>query len=166
MNHIQNYLLTIIGIGFLCAFISAIVPSSASNRFVTLGCGLLMLLTLIKPLANLDMEYLAESISRYKISETEIKSETKIDNKKLIAGIIKEKCETYIWDKAEQIGIEPLEIKVKICDNNDYPYPNGLLILCNYSEKQRRDLTQWVERELAIEEENQEWIWNERQTSK
>ena len=161
-EEIQNYLLTFISACFLCAVVQALMPKGAEKKAACFGCGLVLILTVLKPVAALDLEHLARSISRWEIQASEIQSGIKIENQELIAAIIKEKCETYIWDKAAALGIVPQSVEVEILADGSQPHPCSVKITGEYTQGQKQQLSQWIRQELAVGTEDQEWTWSKR----
>lgn len=160
MESVQKYLLQLVTVCFLCAVVQALIPKGAVKRVVCVGCGLLLVLTALRPVAHLDLEDLARSISRWNIQASETESGIRVDNQQLISAIIKENCETYIWDKAAVLGFEPKTVEVEIKEDGGYPYPCKVSITGAYTAGQKQQLADWIQRELAIKTENQEWTWN------
>lgn len=165
MKEVQSYLLSVIGISFLISVAQALIPHGILKKCVIFVCGLLLILTAIKPIQKIDLPILAQSISRMQVKESETYSGIEMENEKLISGIIKEKSETYIWDKATEIGINPLAIEVEVTTDASYPYPESVIIRGEYTQQQKQQLSEWIERELAIGIEHQEWLWNESQAN-
>lgn len=162
MPEIKKYLLSLVVIGFLGAVAQAMIPNGALKKCVGFASGLLLILYAVRPMSELEIKDIAQSIGRVQVSEKYSTSGIEADNRRIISGIIKEKCETYIWDKATQLGMHPSKIMVKISEDAAYPYPSGSRIQGEFTPMQKQHLSEFIEREFAITAENQEWIWNER----
>ena len=76
--------------------------------------------------------------------------------------VIKEKCETYIWDKAVSLGFEPLGVEVEIMADGGQPYPCRVIISGEFTQGQKQQLSHWIQQELAVKTEDQEWTWSKR----
>ena len=157
---IRSYLLSLVSVGFIEVVVQSVLPPGAVKRAAAAVCGLLMILTVIKPLAELDLEKLSFSIAQIDVMETTAISNVEIDNQSIIAAIIKENTESYILDKAAEFGIEPVRITADVVCDGGHPYPSRVLICGEYTDSSKRRLSVWIANELAIEPKNQEWVWN------
>ena len=82
---------------------------------------------------------------------------TALDSQELIAVLIKEKAEAYIWDKAVSCGITPSEITVEVNTDGDYPYPYRAAVTGRFTSEQQAAVTRDLEENLAIPSQRQEW---------
>lgn len=162
MEAVREYFLTMILTGIFASVVQIMLPAGFCKRIAGICGGLLLVITAISPITRLDYDQIAESISRIQIADLEASSGLTIDNKSLISQIIKEQTESYILDKAAEILFAPKTVDVTVCESGDYPVPESVTVCGPYSESQRTRLTAWIERELAIAPEHQEWLWNER----
>lgn len=138
------------------------MPNGIGKKAACFGCGLVLILIALKPVAALDIENLARSISRWEIQASETESGIEIENQAIIIAIIKEKCETYIWDKAVSLGFEPLGVEVEIMADGGQPYPCRVIISGEFTQGQKQQLSHWIWQELAVKTEDQEWTWSKR----
>jgi len=153
---LRTYLLAVTAACLFSSILLALVPQGSVKRAMTFVCGLAVILTALGPVVKLDAGALARSISRAKIASDETASGITVDNRALISAIIKEKTETYIWDKAEELGFRP-SVRVTMEDGGDYPYPARVSIAGTFTEAQKKELSEALEEELAIPKECQEW---------
>ncbi len=154
---VRDYLLSVVAVALLSGVVLALTPKGAVHRTLTFLCGLAMILAALGPIARLDFDALAQSMARARIQAREAAEGVQVDNRELIADIIKEEAEAYIWDKAEGLGCTPMEVTVEVSMEGEYPYPYRatLRILCTASQEQA--LRRALEQELAIPAERQEW---------
>lgn len=155
----QNYLLRLVICGAFCAVLRSTLPGGIAKQVISVTCGLLLILVAIAPLKELDLDKLAQSISRFEITMDAEKSGILVDNQELISDIIKEKTETYIWDKAESAGMRPKEITAEINCDGAYPYPEKIRITGEYTTVQQQQISSWITAEFAVAKEHQEWTW-------
>ena len=153
-NEIRQYLLTIICATCTCAVVLRFFDSNTRFKpIITFICGLFMLITVISPLRNFqigdiagistDFQLEAESIVDIGIQEANISK-----NK-----IICESVETYILDKANQLGVN-LEIHISI---NGDGTPVGVNIAGQVSPYTRSRLQQIISDDIGIPPEAQIW---------
>ena len=160
---VREYLLSVVAVALLSGVVLALTPKGAVHRTLTFLSGLAMILTALGPVAKLDFDTLAQSMARTRIQAEEAAEGVTVDNTELIAEIIKEEAETYIWDKAAALGITVTEVSVEVCTDSTYPYPYRAVIEAEGTEEQRKRLQQALEEELAIPAERQEWHTDEGQ---
>lgn len=162
MVAVQKYFLTLILTGVFCSVLQSLVPATAFRQAVSVACGLLLILALVRPILRINLSDVARTISKLEIADFEVQTGLEIDNQSLMAAIIKEQAETYIWDKAEELAFAPIDIEIQMKEDGGYPIPDAAKICGAFTDTQRMQLSRWMEQNLAIPVEDQEWIWNKR----
>lgn len=157
---IRNYLLSLAAVGFIDIIVQTVLPPGTGKRAAAAVCGLLIIFVVIRPLGDLNLDAISRAIAKIDVMETTSETAAEIDNQTIIAGIIKENTESYIWDKAVELGISPVRISAEVVCDGGYPYPSRVMFCGEYNEKERLQLSAWIESELAIDGNSQEWIWN------
>ncbi len=159
---LREYLLAVVAASLLAAVLLTLTPRGAAQRTLRFLCGLLLLLVALGPLARLDLERLAASLSQARFEAERTARQIESGSEELIAAIIKEQTEAYIWDKAEALGASPRRVTAEMRTvEGEQPYPCGVTIAARCTDGQRRRLAAWIERELAIAPEKQEWVVDE-----
>ncbi|MBQ3072891.1 MAG: hypothetical protein IJD20_06325 [Oscillospiraceae bacterium] len=160
MDELRNYLFRVVSICTATALARGIVRTGTARKVMELTCGLLILLTILRPLAKIDIGALSASIGRL-ITQTQITDrEDRAYHARNTAEIIKEKTEAYIWDKASEENFKPTEVSVEVSFGGTYPYASGVLIGGPYTELQKERIGSWIETMLAIPEDRQQWRWS------
>lgn len=154
---VRGYLLSITAAALLLALVQALLPQGAARRTAAMVGGLLILLTVLSPLAKLDYDSLAKSIAQLQMETETMRTGIEVGSRDLMAGIIKQRCETYILDKAGQMGLT-LEVEITLSEGVDYPYPVSVTLRGAATEAQKRTLTAYITENLGIPAERQEWI--------
>ena len=154
---VREYLLAVVAVALLSGILLALTPKGAVHRTLTFLCGLAMILTALGPVAKLDVEVLAQAIAQARIQAEAAAGEVTTDNTALMADIITEEAEAYIWDKADGLGIAPTEVSVSVSTEGAYPYPERVTIAAACTAAQQSELTRLLEQELAVPAERQEW---------
>ena len=113
-----------------------------------------LVLQLIFSAAVWYMKYLKQLNIIIKESEKEL--EKSIKNRELQARIISGQAETYIWDKADEMGVA-LEVEVETRDLGSGPYPWRATLTGTCGGEKRTALTRYIEENLAIPEARQVW---------
>ena len=156
----KTYLLAVAAVALLCSFVQSLVPEGSARRAATLAAGLLAAIVILRPIMALRTDDFAAAISRGMMTEEIARTQIETDNRDAIAAIIKEKCEAYIWNKAEREGVAVQSVEVTLTGDGSYPTPNGASVVGKYTKGQRENVTRWIEENLAIPEERQSWTWN------
>ena len=160
---VREYLLSVVAVALLSGVVLALTPKGAVHRTLTFLSGLAMILTALGPVARLDFDTLAQSMARTRIEAEEAAEGVNIDSTELIAELIKEESETYIWDKAAAMEIELTEVTVEVRTDGTYPYPYSVVLTADCTDELRQRFTKALEEELAIPAERQEWHTDEGQ---
>ncbi|MCI8525815.1 MAG: hypothetical protein HFF17_07815 [Oscillospiraceae bacterium] len=160
---VRNYLISVVSIALLSGVVLALTPEGAVHRTLKFLCGLAVILAAIGPVARLDFDAMAQSLARVRVSAEAAAGEIEADSTELIADIIKEKTEAYIWDKADTLGMELAHVTAEVRCDGTYPYPYRVTIAGTFTPEQRSRMTRALEQELAVPEERQEWHTDEAQ---
>ncbi|MBQ8768069.1 MAG: hypothetical protein IJZ15_00225 [Oscillospiraceae bacterium] len=157
MQGIKEYLFGVIAAAILCAIVSQLVGKdgllSAAVKLIT---GIFMLLTLVSPVLNLKISAPGEIFSDISLQADQITSSASDSTRETISGIIKEKTEAYILDKANLHGAA-LTVDVSLSES-EIPEPVSVQISGNVSPYTRKILSETIEKDLGIATEAQ--IWN------
>lgn len=151
-----TYLLSVAAVGLLASLILSLLPEGPLRRSGTFVGSLLLILAVLSPLVQLDADTIAQAIARVRMEAREAVSGVETDNREILAAIIKEDCETYIWDKAQEMGLE-LEVEVTVEAGVNYPYPTAVTLRGAVTAAQQAALSQWIEENLGIPGAQQEW---------
>lgn len=155
---ILEYLRPIIAVSFLVAAVRAVFTESSFGKLIGFVGSLLIFAVILKPVAKLDADLIAEAIGKLELHNVENHLEHVIDNSQIISEIIKEKTETYISDKATQLNLALRSVSVTMEKGGEYPFPNAVQISGQFTQQQRTELTEWIEINLAIPSKAQTWI--------
>ncbi len=156
-DSIRTYLLSIVAVSLLTAILLAVVPKNPVRRICVLVCGLLMILVCLSPFSSLDLTGLAQSIARSAMASDAAQSGIEVHSRDLIATLIKQRAESYILDKAEQMGLS-IAAEVTVDTDGTYPYPSGVIITGSVTAEQREALSAYIESNLAVDAASQEWV--------
>lgn len=152
---VSQYLLSIVAAAMLFSLTRSILPKGAVRRIAEYVGGLLVIIAVLAPVVQIEYDSLARSIMRIQIETNNIKTETIDGKREVMADIIKQQCQTYIWDKANELGAE-LEVEV-ILNQDQYPYPIAVILTGKATPEQRHSLTEFISRDMGISAQGQEW---------
>lgn len=157
MQDLGQYILSVGVASLLAGIIAEFSDSKSATGMITrMVCGLFLAFTVINPLTNLNFGIL-ESFSQDTVINTQpvISAGTTLAEESM-AQLIKQETEAYILDKAQSLGCV-LEAEVTVVEGQ-YPIPESVRICGTISNQNRRQLEDFLERELGISKENQQWI--------
>lgn len=154
---LRGYLLSVVAVALFSGILLSLTPTGSVRRTLGFICGLLLTLAALGPAAKLDVERLVENFSELRTQAGERTAAAENGSVELMAALIKERTEAYIWDKAASLGISPSRIEAEVDAGGDYPRPRAVRIIASCTAEQRRRLTEWIERELAVPSSEQEW---------
>lgn len=153
---VTKYLLAVAAAGMLVSLMLPLLPEGSPRRVGNFVGSLLVILAVLSPLRSLDPSDMAEAIARIRTEGREAVTGVEVGSRELLAAIIKEDCEAYIWDKAREMGLE-LEVVVTVDEGTGYPYPTGAVLTGAVTAAQQEILSRWMEENLGIAREEQEW---------
>ena len=157
MEHIREYLLTVTAASIFCGILKSFMGETGSAAgMVRLLCGVFLALTVIRPLADIQL-------SEWDLFPQEIQSQVDIAvaegedyGKQALARCIKEESEAYILDKAQAFqGIMAVEVTV----NGEPPVPTECTIRGDISPYAKQQISKILEADLGIAKEDQRWIY-------
>ena len=154
---VRDYLLGVVAAAMMSVIVLTLVPKGTVHRTLTFLCGMTIILAALGPIAKLDFDHMAQSLAKARIRAEEAAGGVTADNTELIAELIKEKTESYIWDKADGLGFTPTGVTAEIRSDGSYPYPYSVEISGVCTPEQRDRMTRDLEQNLAIPAQRQEW---------
>ena len=153
MRIINTWLLGIVLTAFAVGMAEQIIPQGRKHKAVRMVGGLLMILSLLRPLGDISLKGLSLEVGSFGSalqSQNELHREMQ---QKELCSIIAENLETYIWDKANQLGFE-CEISVDVIVQGDgIPLPDTVTIGGSFDSA----LASWLEEVVGIPAEKQIW---------
>ena len=156
MDGLRRYLFSLAAAALLCAMVKSLVPKGKMERVVSMLCGVFLAMTAMSPLAKWELPDFAAQLSKVQIAAEEAKTGVEIQSREALCAIIKEKTQTYIWDKAKELGLD-VEVTVTVEAKDGCPYPAAVHISGPCTASQRQALTGYIEENLAIGKERQLW---------
>ena len=156
MTEIRTYLLSVsISAIFVC-LVTSIIPEGRVKKAASYIGNMLLLLTVLSPVVRLDEQIVQSAVSRIERQMQTVQMHTSSDPSQRMNALIKERCETYILDKAMDLGMA-IEVSVTTQTDQVCPQPNGAAIVGDYSLMQQERLAEILEEDLGIPREEQQW---------
>ena len=156
MEWIRSYILTITAAGILCAIVKNFSSGKASERMLSLTCGVFLILAAIRPGFSVDLSDWDGSLRDYRIAAQRLQEDTEEKIQRQADGIIVSQTAAYIVDKGTALGAD-LEVEVVLKAQNGYRVPESVRISGSYSPYIKSQMESILERDLGILKERQEW---------
>lgn len=158
---LRGWIIGLMGTAMVAAAAMTVTPEGKVKKIVSLICGLMTIIALVRPVAGFDYRGFARSIAFYRKSAEGFSREIADSNEKLTRLIIEDKCESYILDKGKTLGIDGLKAAVTVSWSKEgYWYPSAARLEANTEKEKRDKLSQCIVAELGIPPE--ELIWSMR----
>lgn len=157
MQQFGQYMLSVGLASLLAGIIAEFSDNKSATGVITrMVCGLFLAFTVINPLTKLNFGIL-EAFSQSSSVNTQpvVSAGTALADESMEELIIQE-TRAYILDKAQSLGCS-LEAEVTLGEGL-YPVPESVCITGSISNQNRRQLEDFLEQELGISKENQQWI--------
>lgn len=155
MGTVRGYLISLVAVCMIAVLASVLVHGSPINKFVRLIGGILVLLVAVSPLLSVDAERLSERLQEICAANSFDASVVVKNSDAVLAKHIKQTTETYIENKAAELGAV---IQAEVTLTNDaYPVPNKVTIIGTLTVGQIESLTAYLTDSLGIAPEHQEW---------
>ena len=156
MGSWKQYIITLIHWAISCGILSQIVSEIKAKELIRLVCGIIMTILILRPLSRIDLESLLDiSLADMTGAEAYV-AEGEYAAFEHQERCISFACETYISDKARNLGAE---ICADISLNEDL-LPVSAVIRGEIPQDIQTQLQEMLTMDLGIPKENQQWIWN------
>lgn len=146
----------------ITAISMTISPEGRVKKVLSLVCGLMMIIVMIKPVVGFDYTTFSSTYFGLKAEAEGFSDELEEVNKNLTGLIIEEQCQAYILDKGNELGIDNLAVTVSARWSEDgYWYPAGAEIITDAGESAKSKLGYCIESDLGIPAEELIWRMND-----
>ena len=152
MGALREWLLGIIAVALIVSVLHALVPKGALRSAAHLAGGLVLLLTILRPVMGLRMEDLQIRWDGWEAAIEEKIGEYQEDTQQQMAELIEAETGAYISKKAAELGC-PCRVQVETEVRDGVPFPCGAALDIGF----HAGLSRWMAEELAIPAERQRW---------
>ncbi|MBD5151603.1 MAG: stage III sporulation protein AF [Oscillibacter sp.] len=149
----RSWLLGIVLTSLAGGLARQLAPQGKEQAMVRLIGGLLLTLAILRPLAGQDWERLDLKLGGFASQAEEQAQAYRKNQQDALSAIIAEKTEAYIWDKANQLGLDCTVKVTTAAGENGLPLPVSVVIRGPYSEA----LARCIEEEVGIPAEKMIW---------
>lgn len=156
MDALREYFISVCAAAIICGVIVSLIHiKSGTGELVKLVAGLFLALTVIRPLAQIDLAVMTD----LKLDHSQWASEAAAVGENLakesLQDIIKTRTEAYILDKAASLGLD-IQVTVTLSDDQT-PMPTAVHIHGSASPYAKSQLCDVLTNELGIAKEDQIW---------
>lgn len=155
MEALRQYVISVTAAAIICSMLTAVLKKGAMQTFVKLLCGFFLAFTFLNPIGKLELETLPMNIKFDDSLAADAALEGERYARNSMAEIIKGETEAYILDKAAELDLS-LEVEVFL-SGDEIPIPESVRLTGQASETARRQMENYLEKELGIAKENQKW---------
>lgn len=161
----RSWLLGIVLTSLAAGLARQLAPKGREQAMVRLVGGLLLALAILRPLAGGSWEGLELEMGPLELQGEELAETYRKNQQETLSAIIAEKTEAYIWDKANQLGLDCTVSVAAAPGEGGIPLPESVTVRGRYS----GELARWLEEEVGIPAEKQIWLeeetWQKRKES-
>ena len=156
MSNLGGYLYGIIAAAVICSVIMSIAPKAkATKSLLGMLCGLFLLLSLLKPIKNIDFTNITNLENILEIDSNAIVEQGIESSSHSLREVIKEECEAYVVEKATQMGAT-ISVDIQIAEGNT-PVPTDATITGAISPYAKERLMDVLTEDLNIPKERLRW---------
>lgn len=153
MGAVRRWLLGVVLTAFAGSLARSLAPRGRGEAAVRLVSGLLLALAVLSPLGDLEPSLPAMGSGGAEEAARQAR-QYKSENLAALSAIIEERCASYIWDKADRLGLDPrVEVRCAAGESG-VPLPEAVTLTGPYSPQ----LSAWIQEEVGIPAEKQIWL--------
>lgn len=151
-----QYVISVIAAALICGVVLGFLQSGTTKELVKLICGLFLAFAILQPLLGFELSDLTAVMETYGDEARKLTKEGQELAAESKAAIITAETEAYIQDKAASLHAS---IEAHVTLSEDEPLvPVSANIRGSISPYARSVLSAYLEEELGIAKENQQWI--------
>ncbi len=147
---IRQWIISVTCAAMLAAVLQTLLPKGGAGAAGRLAGGLLLLIATVQPLVGLDYDSLAQALAQLRLEQSISSQELAELNSGLLEELIEEQTQSYILDKAEELGMT-CQVTVT-CERQEegLPIPSSVTVSGSFTQEQVDSLSQIIEADLAI----------------
>ncbi|MDR3310228.1 MAG: stage III sporulation protein AF [Oscillospiraceae bacterium] len=157
---LRSWILGIAGASLITAITLAVTPESRAKKAVSLACGFVMIIALLRPIGSFDYAGFKLSFSRLREQSDGFSAPLEETNAELMKSIIQDGYAAYISDKGKALGVTRIEAAVEAELHSDgFWYPVRAYVTVSGDKTLRERLAFEIESGLGLAPE--ELVWGE-----
>ena len=156
MEDIKAYLLGIVGAAVVCGIATRLIDDKGTQgAMIKLIAGLFLAFTVIRPIANIQLDGLTDFADVYTDAGAAAVAEGERMTTDAIRASIKARSEAYILDKAAELALS-VEVEVTL-SNDEIPLLVSVRVSGKASNYAKSRLQAIITQDLGINKEHQVW---------
>ncbi len=155
MDSLRSYFLQIVASCMICAIAAVMVKTPSIQKIVRLLGGLLILLVVLSPLMDLDLQGAASSLTRAFGDDSAEMEQAQADAAEHFATQVRKATEDHIELIASRMGYT-VQAQVTV-SQEEVPVPTAVEISGSLSAEEILALSEYLELQLGIAKEDQTW---------
>ena len=148
----REWLTAVVAVTLLLSAAQSLIPEGALRRIASFTGGLILLVTLLRPVLGADLERVTLDLEPYRAAIDGRREELEEAGSAALAEGIAERTAAYISDKADALGLE-VRARVEVRERDGVPVPWAAELTGPQSEA----LASYLEGELGIPRGRQSW---------
>lgn len=157
MSALREWLLGMCAAAMAVTLADCLIPEGAVKKIGRMIGGLVLMITALQPLAELDYVSISQAWANYRMESAGYSEVLESENIQLIKIIMEEQAGAYIQDKAAELGIDcTVQVTCQVSEDGT-PYPAQAVIQGDLTQGQQEQLQQLIEGDLAIPADEQQY---------
>jgi hypothetical protein len=158
---IRSWILGLGGAAALGAIAVAVTPAGPVRSVTRMLCGVILALALVSPVLDLNMDAYSLGLAAYREQAGELTGAWAETEDRLNRTIIEEECAAYIWDKAQELGVQAGRVRITAKWGDGCWVPWEAQMEFSGTDDQKIALSAVLEAELGIPAKRQYWNEND-----
>ncbi|MBR5094657.1 MAG: hypothetical protein IK095_06140 [Oscillospiraceae bacterium] len=144
-------------LSIFCGAAQSLAPEGSGKRMLSLACSVVLLVCAVGGLRSVDLSSLQTEARSYREQEERFLQESEKLRESAQQSVIARACETYIWDKARELGLELEQVEVSVCLRDDGTWlPQRVTIRSKYAPEELQQLCDAIDDAFGSPEQHQE----------
>ena len=154
MSKLATYIFSVVCASVICSIANVLTRDKKQvNITVKLLSAIFLSITLLAPLKDFSVDRILSSWDRFTQTGHDLSHDGQLLAKEELSAIIKQRTETYILGKAEQLGVT-LQAEIRLCEDLK---PANVVITGKVTPYERKYIQNILTDELGIPKEDQLW---------
>ena len=159
MTAIKSWLLSVVACSFLGALAQSLPLKRTGKRALTLLCGCLLVLTVLRPLLRLKDLSPADLLLPWETADPEAVARAESENEALLQELIRSQTEDLLAQKAEAVGAAlTFRVELRRDEAAGVWVPWAVEASGRADAAQQAALSDWLQDALSIPPERQRWV--------
>lgn len=156
MEYLEHYLLGVLVTAIICSIIQIFPQNGTFKELTKILCGLILAIVVLDPMKHIPFLIPTDSLFSFPFEENPYAQKGECMAKETLQNIIQTETESYILNKATEIGAN-IQVTVYVSDS-EIPIPTEVVLSGYTTQETRNTLEIFLASDIGITKENQTWI--------